>query len=205
MIETITNIDFSILDFIQQYMKFPFMDSVSGAVNILMLYGFAVWGVMAVVLLFFRKTRSAGIMMIVSMLLVYTITQLGIKNIVQRPRPFVVRPLSEGLPDHAHATGYSFPSGHSAISFTCATILFMRNKKVNWLFFIFAGLVGFTRMYMYVHYPSDVLCGAFFGVVIALMVYFIFKNSGLIEKIDGTAHNKRKVKKGKLHGRTKNR
>ena len=205
MIEAITNWDFSVLDFIQATMKCPTLDQISLIVNILLYFGCAVWVVTAVIFFFFRKTRATGIMMCVSLIFVYLITQLGIKNLVCRPRPFEIRNVGNVVLDYAHAHGYSFPSGHTACSFACATILFMRNKKVMWIMFIVAAFFGFTRLYMYVHYPTDVIAGAVFGVIIALMVYYFFRLSGLAAKIDGTDKSAHYRKDNKNNGRTKNR
>ena len=139
-------------------------------------------------------------MMGVSMIFVLLICHLGLKNIVNRPRPFEAFPLADAKTfDHAHASGSSFPSTHSATAFAAAAIMFMKYKKVLWTMFLVAAFVGFTRMYMYVHYPSDVIAGAICGIIIALMVYYVFKFSGLMDRIDGV--RPKNNKRGKKYGR----
>ena len=79
---------------------------------------------------------------------------------------------------------YSFPSGHSSSSFAAATALFIMNKKTGVCAYVLAFLIAFSRLYNYVHFPSDVICGIILGILSALLIYFIFKKLGLKDKID---------------------
>ena len=72
----------------------------------------------------------------------------------------------------ARPTSYSFPSGHTSSSFAAALILTLRHKKVGWLAYIPAVLIAFSRLYLYVHFPSDVLGGAVLGVGIGLLMLY---------------------------------
>lgn len=149
----------------------------------------AVWIAVGIALLFFRKTRAAGVMLLISLLMGLLIGELGLKNIVCRPRPFLV---NTAVKLNIHApSGYSFPSGHSAAAFASATVLVLRGKR--WMGIsavVLAVLISFSRLYNYVHYPSDVLCGALLGVSCALLVVFVFKKTRLDQRLSGNLQYK---------------
>ena len=130
-----------------------------------------IWIVLAVALLFSSKTRKCGIFMLVSMGLGLLIGNGIIKNLVARPRPYWIDEsitlLIPGLTD------YSFPSGHTLASFEAAIMIFLFNKKWGIPAIILSVLIGISRMYLFVHFPSDVLAGAVLGTIISLIVYYI--------------------------------
>lgn len=133
----------------------------------------AVWLLTAAVLLCFKKTRTTGILVLVTMALTFLTGELGLKNLICRPRPchtFPEVPLLVPCPD-----SFSFPSGHSASSFTAAVMLFLRHKKQAWPALILAALIAFSRVFLFVHYPTDVLAGALLGTLFALAVYSVFR------------------------------
>ena len=135
-----------------------------------------VWLVIAAVLFFFKKTRKGAIIMVVSLGVGYVFNNLLLKNIFLRDRPFVVNEefkqflinIGLELPE-----GTSFPSGHAFSSFLCATLLFLYNKKLGYLTFPLAFLIALSRVYLCVHYPTDVLAGALIGVLFSINVYYI--------------------------------
>lgn len=101
----------------------------------------------------------------------FTITKYSytaIKLLVQRPRPF--QTLSDVRLILGPHGGYSFPSGHSTVSFCLAAVIAMRYPKARYPVFIAAALVALSRVYVGVHYPSDILVGAFFGTFIGYIV-----------------------------------
>ena len=92
---------------------------------------------------------------------------------VGRVRPFVDDPAIKLLITPPH--GFSFPSGHSGSSFAAAVTLFYFNKKFGTGALVLAAMIAFSRVYLYVHYPSDVLIGSLLGVVVGLILIFIYR------------------------------
>lgn len=191
-VEIITNIDFSILDFIQENIRNAFLDPVMAVLGYLGEAG-AVWIILGIVLLFFRKTRPAGVCMLAAMALGYLIGDIGIKNLVARPRPFLV---NTDVDLYINApTSHSFPSGHSTASFAAVTSLFGMLKEKRWIAYSALGLailIVFSRLYNYVHYPSDVLCGILLGVICGLVMALIFKKTKLDKRLSGDLKYKSK-------------
>ncbi len=118
----------------------------------------------------------------------FLIGELGIKNLVCRPRPFVVNP--DVVLNIPPPSGYSFPSGHSCSSFAAATVLVIYDRRIGIPALCVAALVAFSRMYNYVHYPSDVFFGIMLGVAAALAVVFIFRKTGLDKRLSGVMKKK---------------
>lgn len=168
----ITQIDVRILDFLQSIHN-PITDIFFKYITYLGEDGF-IWIVIALVLLFFKKTRKIGIMLVCSLILGFLTGNLILKNLIARDRPFVQNPeMLSQLLIHPPSE-YSFPSGHTLSSFESATVIFLNNKKWGIAALILAAIIGFSRNYLYVHFPSDVLAGAFLGVLIGIFVYFMY-------------------------------
>lgn len=176
----ITSADFAILNFIQDYIRCDFLDAAMPFLSFIGERGL-IWIIAFLPTLFFRKTRSWGIIMILSMGFAFLAGEIIIKNVVCRVRPCYLADIEMLV---AMPESYSFPSGHSGSSFAAATALFIMNKKIGVFAYVLAFLIAFSRLYNYVHFPSDVICGIILGVLSALLIYFIFKKFGLKDKID---------------------
>lgn len=179
----ITNIDFKILDAIQTIAN-PVLDAFFVFVTHLGDKGI-VWIAIALLMLCFKKTRKCGIMLAVVLILGTLVGNVTLKNIIARPRPFIQHPemLDALLISAPH--GYSCPSGHTLSSFECAYVIFLFNKKWGIPALVLAALIAFSRMYLYVHFFTDILFGIVLGIGLAYLVYYV------------TAFVERKIKDGK--------
>lgn len=141
------------------------------------------WIVLSVVLLFFRRTRKGGALALCAMLFGLIGTNLVLKNLFQRMRPYEV---VEGLTHLVPITDpNSFPSGHTTASFAAGVVWF-RTLPARWarvLALASAFLMGFSRLYVGVHYPTDVLAGAVMGTVCALLALWLGKRWKVLNRL----------------------
>ena len=164
--EAIQNFDFSLLNTIQEIFKCGFLD---GLIPILTHLGHGViWSVFAVIFLFTKKYRFNGLAIISALLITVVISEFIIKPLFMRERPYLSNP--EILLLIPEPSGTSFPSSHTSTSFAAAIQFFGINKKAGICAVILAALIGFTRLYLYVHFPTDVLTGALLGTIIGIIV-----------------------------------
>lgn len=129
--------------------------------------GGACWIGLAVFLILFRRTRRAGVAILMSLLFSAFLGNLVLKPLVMRPRPFVTHPDLTALV--IPGDPWSFPSGHTMSSFAAASAFCMYHPKSGALACILAGLIGFSRLYACVHYPTDVLAGLLLGIPCGLL------------------------------------
>ncbi len=181
-IETVYSIDFAILDFIQNTMKCVFLDYVMAFFSYIGNAG-GIWIITALIMMCYRKTRATGVMLLCALLVGVLIGEVGLKHLIERERPFVLNP--DIIPNIKPPSGYSFPSGHSCSSFAAATVLFMHNKKIGIPAYAVAFLIAFSRLYNYVHFPSDVLGGIILGITIGIITVIVFRKTGLDTKLSG--------------------
>lgn len=162
----ITNLDFSILYWIQEHIVCdaltPVMKAVTTAGN-----GGIFWIILCLILLCFKKTRRIGVAAAISLALVGLLNNEIIKTVVARPRPFQQAEIELLITPPG---GYSFPSGHTSSSFAVATALFLKEKKLGIATLAMAFLIGFSRLYFFVHFPSDVFFGMIEGILMAIAV-----------------------------------
>ena len=123
------------------------------------------WFSLALLLLIIPKTRRAGLCLLFSLLIEALICDVTLKKLVARVRPYEVNTQIQLIVKRL--SDYSFPSGHTGLCFAGAVsfLLSEKNKKPGVLALILAVLVAFSRLYLYVHYPTDVLAGIVVGVV----------------------------------------
>ena len=165
--ELIQNIDFSILYWIQENLRCTLLDVVLPFLTTLCNNG-EIWIVCGIVLLFFKKYRRYGIFVLVAMLLGSLIGNELLKPIIARARPCHIDTAVELLVKRP--TSFSFPSGHTCSSAVAATVLTMANKKFGFVAIPVAFLIAFSRLYVFVHFPTDVLAGALLGISLGLVV-----------------------------------
>ncbi len=170
MLEFITSADFYILDFIHNHLQCGFLNSVMPFVTSLGDIGL-VWIVLTLILMIFKKYRKTAVKMAVALILTVIICNLLIKPLVMRTRPYDVNTAVQLL--ISAPMDFSFPSSHTAASFAAAWALFTDRKKLGTAALILAFLIAFSRLYLYVHYPSDVLAGAVIGIALAVLAGII--------------------------------
>lgn len=163
-------LDGNILLFIQEYVRQDWMTPFWKAITSLA-DGGRFWIALSIILLFPKKTRKAGIAGLLALLLNMIFTNIILKNLVARPRPYDV---IEGLDAVIKKLkSYSFPSGHTACSFAAAYAYYrcLPQKKWGVAALVLAGLIGFSRIYVGVHYLTDVIGGALVGMFAAWLSY----------------------------------
>lgn len=156
------------------------------------------WFGIAFILLCFKKTRDLGIIIIISMAISFLCSNIIIKNIIRRARPFIKNKEIQLIIKAPY--GYSFPSAHSSSSFAAATSIFKRNKKCGIGAYFAAFLIALSRSYLHVHYPTDILCGAVIGILCGIGGSSIFQKAqkAFLEKKEkecgNTKFSKTKIK-----------
>jgi len=174
-----SNIEFMILDFIQSYIRTPFLDKAMVFITTLGNSGM-IWIIAALLMLCSKKYRTTGIMLSIGLLGSFLFGNVILKPLFHRTRPFDIIEGIELLIAAPH--DYSFPSGHTLASVISATILLMRERKIGYFALALAILIAFSRLYLYVHFPTDILGGAVAGIIIGIFSvkavnYFIRKNN----------------------------
>ena len=130
-----------------------------------------IW-IILTVLLIIPKTRKTGVIMMAALLVDVLLCNVFIKNLVARTRPFDVNTAVQLLV--AKPRDYSFPSGHTAASFASVTALYLVGEKKMWkAALVLAVLIALSRLYLYVHYPTDIIGGVVFGSLSGYLGYKI--------------------------------
>ena len=167
--------DSAVMTFVQSGFHNPITDTVFPAVTYLGESGIF-WILLSLLIIALgRKNgwRTTGCFMLAAMLLGLLLGEIALKNIICRPRPFQEMPeISLLIPP---PSGYSFPSGHSCASFAAATIIFLKDKRPGTAALALAALIAFSRVFLFVHYPTDVLAGSLLGVLCALAAAYGYR------------------------------
>ena len=132
----------------------------------------SIWLMIALVLVIPRKTRNVGFAMLLGLLFSLIVNNGIIKNLVARPRPYTV---IDGLTSVIGIQGeFSFPSGHTASSFAAAVAMYRGlPKKYSIPGLILASLIAFSRLYVGVHYPTDILGGIISGTLLGILASWV--------------------------------
>lgn len=168
--------DQTVMSFVQSHCHGPIADRIFPAVTYLG-EGGLVWVALALLLLLLGKKsgwRTTGGAMLCAMLLGLLLGEAALKNIVCRPRPF------QEFPGYAPLlisppSGYSFPSGHSCSSFAAAAVVFCRDRRWGGAALVLAAFIAFSRVFLFVHYPTDVLTGSLLGVLCGLGAVWLLR------------------------------
>ena len=167
------NLDGNILLWIQEYIRQDWMEGLWKGITML---GDSGWFWIALSLLWMvpRRTRWIGITSLAAIVIGALITNVTLKNLVARTRPYEV---VEGLALLIEKQGdYSFPSGHTCASFAAAGVYWrMLPKRCSIPLLILAAMIAFSRLYVGVHYPTDVLAGLLIGLLAAWAAWHMQK------------------------------
>ena len=155
-------IEIRILDWLQN-LRTPVFDAFMPVITAFGNAGM-IWILLAVLLLIIPKTRRTGAVLAAALIVDVILCNGIIKNAVARIRPYDVNPVVELLIHKPY--DYSFPSGHTAASFAAMSALYFAGERHMWKpVLVLAVLIAFSRLYLYVHYPTDVIGGAVLGIV----------------------------------------
>lgn len=160
--------------------------------------------IMGVVLLFTKKYRKIGVTVLVALLVMLVCNNLVLKELLARPRPFNLDAAEYDWWYEIYRypyfnihqpSSFSFPSGHTSSAFAAAIAVLWYNRKIGIPLTVFAAIMGFTRIYVEVHYCTDVIAGAVVGAVYALVAVLIAKFLfPVIDKVLDTVFSKFKKK-----------
>lgn len=165
MLQYILNADGRILLFIQEFLRFEWLSPIVVFITGLANNGM-VWILLAVLLLCFKRYRKTGTAMAVALLIGYVITNLLLKNLVMRPRPYEVLAALQPLVTEG---SWSFPSGHSTCSIAAGYVMYKKLPRYMGIpAIVLAVIICLSRLYVGVHYPTDVICGALIGLFAAM-------------------------------------
>ena len=166
--------DLPILDWIQATMQCTFLDKIMPLITVLG-DGGAFWIACAVLMILLKKYRKTGFSAGLALIFGLLICNIILKPWVARIRPYDFQEqagiLINLLIEKEHSL--SFPSGHTIASFEAATAILLRHKKLGIAAMILACLIAFSRMYLYVHYPTDVIASVFLGIGLAFLASWI--------------------------------
>ena len=162
------SLDWGILQWIQSTLVCPALDLLMPKITALGNAG-AIWLLAAVVLIITKKYRRQGIFLLLGLAASVLVGNVLLKNLVARPRPCWIDTSVPLL--IANPTDYSFPSGHTLSSVISAVILAKTDRRFGYAAIPLAALIAFSRLYLYVHFPSDVLAAAVLGIIIGLLIF----------------------------------
>lgn len=158
--------DWTILHWIQSTLVCPALDVLMPKITLLG-NGGAIWILSAALLLVTKKYRKYGVFLLVGLALGLLVGNLTLKPLIARPRPCWLDNSVTLL--IANPTDYAFPSGHTLSSVIGATVLTKANRMFGLAAIPLASLIAFSRLYLYVHFPTDILGAAALGIVLGLM------------------------------------
>lgn len=164
--------ELKILDFIKEHLSCGFLDFLMPLITKLGDAGIF-WIAVAAILLITKKYRKVGAMMGVALVLGLIFGNGVLKNVVGRIRPY---DLNENMKDMLlieALSDKSFPSGHTLASFESAVVLLINDKRLGIPAIVLAALIAFSRLYLYVHYPTDVLASIILGTAFAFLACYI--------------------------------
>lgn len=173
--EALLAFDRTVSLYVAQHLRLEWLNPVMIIVSLVGNAGL-IWFLFALVMLCRSKYRRGGMVLVCALVVGFLLGNIFLKNLVMRPRPCWEFPEVAMLV--AVPRDYSFPSGHTLAAFTAASVIFCVNRKAGVAAFLFAVLMGFSRLYLFVHYTTDILAGAALGCLVGFLTVFIFYKTG---------------------------
>ena len=171
MFEWIQQVDWALLHGIRDTMQCGVLDVLMPKITALG-NGGVVWIIAAAVLTVTKKYRKYGLTLFAGLIVGVLVGNVCLKHLVARLRPCWLESVQLLI---ANPTDYSFPSGHTLSSVIAATVFTAANRKFGLIAIPLAVLIAFSRLYLYVHFPSDVLASVVLGVVIGFAAVKVTK------------------------------
>ena len=173
--------DLPILDWIAANLRTPALDV---AMPIITMFGDdgIFWIGVAVVLFLTKKYRKVGLGMAFAMMMGLLLCNVTLKPLIARIRPYDFQMLHFQKEIFLLAGGmhdFSFPSGHTIASFEACTVLMLGDTKLGIPATVLAFLIAFSRLYLYVHYPTDVLTSMVLGTALGILGYHLAQKCDL--------------------------
>lgn len=158
--------EFDVLNWIQENLRSGFLDMLMPAITFL---GNGGWFWIALTLIGFipKATRKYAFISAFALICCLVFGNMILKPLIARIRPYDIQTGVQLLIEKPH--DYAFPSGHTQASFATATAIFFKDKRWGIAALALAALIAFSRLYLFVHYPTDVLAGILFGVGYAII------------------------------------
>ena len=165
--------DLPILDWIQANIQCAFLDTTMPVITHMGSAGFLI--VFAVFMMLLKKYRKTGFSVALAMVFGLVICNIILKPGIHRIRPYdyqeqmgiMINLLIEKQHD------FSFPSGHTIATFEAATAIFLNHKKLGTVCLVLASVIAFSRLYLYIHYPTDVFTSIVLGVALAILATWV--------------------------------
>ena len=164
--------ELAILDWIQAHLRCGFLDAVLPVISWTSNHG-EIWILLALCLLAAKKSRRQGGTVAVALLMDLLCCNMFLKPLIGRVRPFAVNPAVELLV--AAPLDASFPSGHTAVSFAAVFALKASGSPLWKPALVLASVIAFSRLYLYVHWPTDVLAGILLGAALGYAADLVVK------------------------------
>ncbi|MGN0447742.1 MAG: phosphatase PAP2 family protein [Acutalibacteraceae bacterium] len=187
LFDSFLNFDLSVFEWIQS-IQTPILNAIMKVITTMGDEGI-IFIAMALVLVFTKKYRKAGFTMLAALGIMLVCNNLVLKEIFERTRPFNLfaedsvkyalwggenaKYVFPNIVEQPHS--FSFPSGHTSSAFAAAIAVLWYDRKIGIPTTIFAFLMGFSRIYVEVHYCTDVIAGAIVGTIYALLAVLIAK------------------------------
>ncbi len=170
--------EFEIMKAVHNLVQCDFMDFFMTAISKIG-NGGAIWIVMALILLSIKKYRRLGLKMAIGLIAGLILGNIVLKNLIARPRPCWIFDNIDML--IAIPQDFSFPSGHTLASFTSAFIILAADKRMGIPALIVAILMAFSRMYLFVHFPTDIMGGVILsGIIFVIVKIFIKEKNAMV-------------------------